>query len=143
MLGLRLTVPGLVDGGAHVGFIGDASFPTTLLSYWARDRSDLPEFDLPWAIARQCRGTAKMVGLLDRGLLAPGLKADVNVIDLVRLAARAPHIVTDLPAGGLRAMQGADGYLHTSVSRREVYAEGDAPGELPGALVRGAQRPVR
>ena len=144
MLGHPNAVPGLGDGGAHVATICDASFPTTLLTYWARDRdrSRPPTFDLSWAIARQCRATAETVGLYDRGLLAPGLKADVNVIDFERLTARAPRIVADLPAGGRRVLQPADGYRHTFVSGVEVYTDGEPTGELPGRLVRGSRSPV-
>ena len=139
MLAHPHTVPGLGDGGAHVGTICDASFPTTLLTNWGRDRKGGPVFDLPWIIARQCRATAETVGLLDRGLLAPGYKADVNIIDFDRLKLGPPRIVADLPAGGKRLMQDADGYLHTFVSGFEVYAAGQPTGELPGRLVRGAQ----
>ncbi len=142
MLGHPNAVPGLGDGGAHVATICDASFPTTLLTYWARDRGRPPTFDLSWVIARQCRATAATVGLHDRGLLVPGLKADVNVIDFDRLTARAPRIVSDLPAGGRRVLQPADGYLHTFVSGAEVYADGEPTGELPGRLVRGSKRPL-
>jgi N-acyl-D-aspartate/D-glutamate deacylase len=131
-------VPGLADGGAHVGTICDASYPTTLLSYWARDRDDgLP---LEWVVARQCRATAETVGLLDRGVLAPGMKADVNVIDFEGLRLRAPFMAFDLPAGGKRLLQRADGYLHTFVSGVEVYAGGEPTGALPGRLVRGARK---
>ena len=139
MLAHRHTVPGLGDGGAHVGTICDASFPTMLLTHWGRDRKGGPVFEIPWLIARQCRATAEAVGLLDRGLLAPGHKADVNVIDFDRLRIGPPRIVADLPAGGRRLMQSADGYLHTFVSGVEVYADGEATGALPGRLVRGAR----
>src|SRR5262249_38818691 len=90
------TVPGLGDGGAHVGTICDASFSTSLLIHWARDRRRGPKLDLPFLIQRQCRGTAVAVGLLDRGLLVPGYKADVNVIDFDRLALSPPRMVRDL-----------------------------------------------
>jgi N-acyl-D-aspartate/D-glutamate deacylase len=133
------TVPGLGDGGAHVGTICDASFPTTLLTHWGRDRRDGDRFELPWLVARQCRATAETVGLLDRGLLAPGYKADVNIIDFDALALGPPRIVADLPAGGRRLVQDARGYLHTFVSGAEVYAGGEATGALPGRLVRGEQ----
>ena len=139
MLAHPHSVPGLGDGGAHVGTICDASFATTLLTHWGRDRRGGPVFDLPWIVARQCRATAETVGLLDRGLLAPGYKADVNIIDFERLRLGPPRIVADLPAGGKRLMQDAHGYLHTFVSGVEVYAEGEATGELPGRLVRGAK----
>lgn len=133
------TVPGLGDGGAHVGTICDASFATTLLTYWGRDRKNGTRFELPWIVNQQCRATAEAVGLLDRGIVAPGYKADVNVIDFENLANRPPCIVHDLPAGGKRLMQPAKGYLHTVVSGAETYAGGEATGALPGRLVRGAQ----
>jgi len=127
-------VPGLADGGAHVGTICDASNPTTLLSWWARDRAEgLP---LEWVIARQCRATAETVGLTDRGLLQPGLRADVNVIDHAGLRLHAPFVAQDLPAGGRRLLQRADGYLHTFVAGEETYASGEATGALPGRLLR-------
>ena len=128
-------VPGLADGGAHVGTICDASYPTTLLTHWARDRS--PGLPLEWVVQRQCRSTAETVGLLDRGLLAPGMKADVNVVDHARLRLRPPYLAFDLPAGGKRLLQRAEGYLHTFVGGVEVYADGEATGALPGRLVRG------
>jgi N-acyl-D-aspartate/D-glutamate deacylase len=134
------TVPGLGDGGAHVGTICDASFPTTLLTHWGRDRSRGDRFEVPWIIQQQCRATAETVGLLDRGLLRPGYKADINVIDFERLAVGPPSISHDLPAGGRRLLQGATGYLHTVVSGRVVYSGGQPTGELPGRLIRG-QRP--
>lgn len=133
------TVPGLGDGGAHVGTICDASFPTTLLAYWGRDRDRGRRFDLAWLVEQQCRATARTVGLLDRGVLAPGYRADINVIDFDNLALHPPRIVRDLPAGGKRLMQDAEGYLHTFVAGAEVYAGGRPTGELPGRLVRGAR----
>jgi N-acyl-D-aspartate/D-glutamate deacylase len=133
------SVPGLGDGGAHVGTICDASFTTTLLSYWGRDRTAGARFELPWLVQRQCRATAEAVGLRDRGLLAPGYRADINVIDFDRLGMRPPTIVHDLPAGGRRLVQSASGYQHTFVNGVETYADGEATGELPGRLVRGAR----
>ena len=139
MLGHRHTVPGLGDGGAHVGTICDASFATSLLVHWARDRRHGTTFDLPFLVQRQSRATAEAVGLLDRGVLAPGYKADVNVIDFDHLALSPPRMVHDLPAGGKRLMQDARGYVHTIVSGVETYADGHATGALPGRLVRGQQ----
>ena len=133
------SVPGLGDGGAHVSIISDASFPTTLLAHWGRDRRRGDLLDVAWLVSRHTRATAETVGLLDRGLLVPGHKADVNVIDFDNLAVHRPRIVADLPAGGKRVMQSADGYVHTFVSGIEVYASGEATEELPGRLVRGAQ----
>ena len=139
LLGHAYTVPGLSDGGAHVGTICDASFPTTLLTHWARDRDHGTTFDLPFLVHRQCRATAEAVGLLDRGVLAPGHKADVNVIDFEHLGVDRPRVVHDLPAGGKRLLQGAHGYLHTFVSGVETQAGGEPTGERPGRLVRGAR----
>jgi N-acyl-D-aspartate/D-glutamate deacylase len=131
-------VPGLGDGGAHVGTICDASFPTTLLVHWCRDR-ERGQLDVPFVIRGQCRETARTVGLHDRGVLAPGYRADVNVIDFEALRIHPPRLEFDLPAGGKRLLQGADGYRHTFVAGEEVYADGEATGALPGRLVRGAQ----
>ena len=139
MLLHKHSLPGLADGGAHVGTICDASFPTTLLTHWCRDRSRGERIDLPWIVSRQARETAAAVGLRDRGVLAPGMKADVNVIDFDRLRLRPPEMAYDLPAGGKRLLQRAEGYLHTFVSGEEVYTEGEHTGALPGKLVRGAQ----
>jgi len=132
------TVPGLGDGGAHVGTISDGSFPTTLLAHWGRDRST-GRIDLPFLVQRQCRDTARTVGLLDRGVLAPGYRADLNVIDFGRLRARRPEVRSDLPAGGRRLLQRADGYLHTVVAGEEIMRDGAPTGAFPGCLVRGPQ----
>jgi len=132
------TVPGLADGGAHVGTICDGSFPTTLLAYWGRDR-DRDRIDLPFLVQRHCRDTASTVGLLDRGVLAPGYRADVNVVDFENLRLHKPEIAHDLPAGGRRLLQRAEGWEHTVVAGRETYHRGEATDELPGRLVRGAQ----
>jgi N-acyl-D-aspartate/D-glutamate deacylase len=138
MLAHPFTIPGLSDGGAHVGTICDGSFPTTLLTMWARDR-DHGKLDVPFIVQRQCRDTARQVGLLDRGVLAPGYRADVNVIDFDALTSRRPEIRFDLPAGGKRLIQKADGYRHTFVQGTEVYRDGEHTGALPGRLVRGGQ----
>ena len=132
------TVPALSDGGAHVGTICDGSFPTTLLQHWARDRP-AGRIDLEFLVQRQCRDTARTVGLFDRGILAPGYRADLNVIDFEALRVRRPELAYDLPAGGRRVLQRADGYLHTIVAGIETYASGEETGALPGRLVRGAQ----
>lgn len=132
------TVPGLSDGGAHVGTICDGSFPTTLLAMWGRDR-ERGRIDLPTIAARHCRDTARTVGLHDRGMLVPGYRADLNVVDLDGLRLHRPEMHYDLPAGGKRLLQRADGYLHTFVAGHETYADGVATGALPGRLVRGAQ----
>ena len=138
MLAHEFTIPGLSDGGAHVASICDGSFPTTLVQLWTRDR-DRDRLSLPFVVRRQCRKTALAVGLRDRGLLKPGYKADLNVIDLDNLRLHSPEISHDLPAGGRRFLQRAEGYRHTVVSGVETYADGQSTGELPGRLVRGAQ----
>jgi N-acyl-D-aspartate/D-glutamate deacylase len=130
-------VPGLSDGGAHAGTICDGSFPTFLLSHWGVQR---PEGRLPveWLVERQTRATARTVGFTDRGVLAPGWKADLNVIDLDRLALHRPRLHRDLPAGGQRLLQAADGYRHTFVSGVEIQRDGRPTGNLPGRLVRSS-----
>jgi N-acyl-D-aspartate/D-glutamate deacylase len=131
-------VMGLGDGGAHVGIISDASFMTYLLTHWGRDRAK-GKFDIGWLIKRQTADTARAVGLHDRGVLAPGMKADVNVIDFAALQVKAPCMAYDLPAGGKRLLQGASGYDATIVSGEVIYRDGVATGALPGKLVRGPQ----
>ena len=131
--------PGLSDGGAHVGTICDASFPTTLLAFWGRERTRGKTFEPEWLVQRQCRATAEAVGLLDRGMLAPGYKADLNVIDFDNLGMRRPRLVFDLPAGGKRLLQPSTGYVHTFVSGVEVCTDGESTGATPGRLIRGAQ----
>jgi N-acyl-D-aspartate/D-glutamate deacylase len=138
MLAHPNTVVGLGDGGAHVGTICDASFPTTLLTLWARDR-ERGRLELPFVVHRQTQATARTVGLLDRGVLAPGYRADVNVIDFGRLTARRPEMRYDLPAGGKRLVQPAEGYVATIAKGQVTYEHGEATGPLPGRLVRGPQ----
>jgi N-acyl-D-aspartate/D-glutamate deacylase len=132
------TLLGLGDGGAHVGVICDASQPTFLLSYWGRDRS-AERLPLPFLIQGLTSNNAKAVGLHDRGRIAPGYKADLNLIDFEALRLRAPRAVFDLPAGGRRLTQDAEGYVATLVSGQVTYRNGEATGALPGRLVRGAQ----
>ncbi len=138
MLADPWTLPGLSDGGAHVGSICDGSFPTTLLQHWTRDRA-AGTIELEFLIQRQCRDTAAAVGLADRGVLAPGYRADLNVIDLDGLRLRRPEVHHDLPGGGRRLLQRADGYRHTVVRGVETYADGIDTGDLPGRLIRGPQ----
>jgi len=135
MIGGANTIPGLGDGGAHVGLISDGSFPTYLLTHWGRDRPT-GRFPLPWLIKRQTHDTARAVGLHDRGTIAAGMKADINVIDFDRLAVQRPVMAYDLPAGGKRLLQKATGYTHTLVSGVETYNNGEPTGALPGKLVR-------
>ena len=131
---------GLGDGGAHCGLICDATIPTYLLTHWVRDRKRGDRLPLEWIIKRQTQDNANFFGLHDRGVLAPGMKADVNLIDMDRLTLRPPHIVHDLPAGGRRLVQEADGYLATIQSGAVTFEEGTHTGALPGKLVRGRQK---
>lgn len=140
MLMDRDTVPGLSDGGAHYGYICDASFPTYLLTHWARDRSRGEKIPLELLVKWQSQDTAATVGLNDRGILRPGYKADVNIIDFEGLKLHAPKIVYDLPAGGRRLGQAAEGYRATIVSGVVTYKDGTPTGNLPGKLIRGAQK---
>jgi N-acyl-D-aspartate/D-glutamate deacylase len=128
-------VMGLGDGGAHVGTICDASFPTYLLAHWGRDRKG-ERIDLAHLVKRQTRDTARAVNLTDRGVIAPGMKADLNVIDFANLRVRAPAMVQDLPAGGSRLEQRADGYLATVVNGEITYRNGEPTDALPGRLIR-------
>jgi N-acyl-D-aspartate/D-glutamate deacylase len=134
MLADRNAIMGLGDGGAHVGFISDAGFPTWLLSYWGKARG---RFELPELIRRLTSDTAQAAGLGDRGRIATGLKADLNVIDWDRIGYERPYVAYDLPAGGRRLLQKAHGYEATIVSGVITYRGGEATGALPGALVRG------
>jgi N-acyl-D-amino-acid deacylase len=139
MMALPDTVVALGDGGAHYGMICDASYSTYLLTYWTRDAPAELRFPLEWAVASLTRRPAEAVGLLDRGLVRQGGKADLNVIDYDRLRLHAPHPVYNLPAGGRRLQQRADGYVATVVSGEVTYREGRPTGALPGRLVRGQQ----
>ena len=129
-------VMGLGDGGAHVATICDASFATFLLTHWGRDRSRGERIDLPTLVKAQTRETAETVGLTDRGLLKIGYKADINVIDFDALQVSAPEVVFDLPGGGRRLEQRAEGFLATFVSGEMTYEQGEATGALPGCLIR-------
>jgi N-acyl-D-aspartate/D-glutamate deacylase len=135
----RDVVPGLGDGGAHCGTICDGSYSTYLLTHFVRDRKRGETMPLPEAIRKLTRASAEVIGFLDRGLIAPGYKADINVIDFDRLQLHAPEISFDLPGGGRRLVQRADGYAATIVNGQPVYREGQATGALPGRLVRGGQ----
>ncbi len=139
MLVHPLTVPGLGDAGAHCTMICDASFPTYLLSYWGVSAVPEQRFPLEWIFKSQCADTAALVGLNDRGVLAAGYRADVNVIDLEALAIGTPEMLYDLPAHGKRLVQRASGYEATLVAGTVVSRGGTTTGALPGALLRGAQ----
>jgi N-acyl-D-aspartate/D-glutamate deacylase len=133
------TLMGLGDGGAHVGYICDASCMTHMLVHWARDRVRGPKLPIEQAVKRISHDNAAAMGLTDRGVVAEGRKADLNVIDFGRLRMRAPEMQYDLPAGGKRLVQRAEGYVATVLSGAVTYREGEATGALPGRLVRGAR----
>jgi N-acyl-D-aspartate/D-glutamate deacylase len=134
------TVLGLGDGGAHCGILCDASLPTFMLSHWARDRDRGERLSLEQAVRLQTRNTAALFGFDDRGLLAPGYLADINVIDLDKLGLAAPEMVYDLPAGGRRLIQRATGYSATIKRGVVVRDHDESTGEHPGRLLRGPQR---
>lgn len=130
-------IMGLSDGGAHVAFISDASFPTFLLSHWHR-RAPEAQFPLAELVRRLTSDTARAAGLKDRGILRPGLRADINVLDADALGLETPRMVADLPAGGRRLLQKARGYRATVLAGEVTYRDGTATGALPGRLVRAA-----
>ncbi len=126
-------------GGYHCGSICDASFPTYLLTHWTWDRSRGDKLSIPFVVAAQSRKTALSVGLYDRGVIAPGYKADINVIDYDKLHLHPPKVHYDLPVGGRRLLQQVDGYDATIVSGVVTQRGCTATGSRPGRLVRGAQ----
>jgi N-acyl-D-aspartate/D-glutamate deacylase len=130
---------GLGDGGAHCGIICDASIPTFMLSHWVRDRTRGPRVPVELVVKRMTSDSAKLYGLLDRGLIEPGYKADLNLIDLDAVGLKLPEMVFDLPAGGRRLIQRADGYRMTLVGGEVTMRDGMPTGVLPGRLVRGEQ----
>ncbi len=132
------TVNSLSDGGAHCGTICDAASPTFMLQHWVRDRKKA-RISLEVAIKRQCRDTAILYGLHDRGLVMPGMLADLNVIDMDRLKLGKPWLAFDLPAGGKRLLQKADGYVATIKSGQVTFREGVMQGATPGIVIRGPQ----
>lgn len=132
------TVNSLSDGGAHCGTICDAASPTFMLQHWVRDRAG-KRISLEHAVKRQCRDTALLYGLSDRGLIAPGYLADINVIDLDKVKLGKPWLAFDLPAGGRRLLQKADGYVCTVKSGQVTFRDGQYLGVHPGKLIRGPQ----
>lgn len=134
------TLVSLGDGGAHVGVLCDASSMAYMLTHWTRDRTRGAKMPLPWAIKRITSDNAQAIGLEDRGLLKPGYKADVNVIDYDRLEIGYPEVAYDLPSGGRRLIQKSEGIDATIVSGVPVYRNGESTGRYPGRLVRGPQR---
>ncbi|MDB5382776.1 MAG: amidohydrolase [Rhodospirillales bacterium] len=130
------TVLGLSDGGAHCGVICDASLNTFMITHWVRDRTRGERLPLEFVIKRQTSETADFFGFKDRGRLAPGLKADINVIDYEALRMHHPEMIYDLPAGGRRLVQRVEGYDMTMVSGVPVFEHGVETGARPGKLVR-------
>jgi len=137
MLADSATVMGLGDAGAHVGLICDGAGPTYLLKHWARDRRRGPKLPLELLVKKQTLDTAAVYGLHDRGVLAAGKKADINLIDFGALDLLPPQVAYDLPAGGRRLLQRARGYRHTFVSGVEVLRDDELTGQTPGRLIRG------
>ncbi|QNO25851.1 D-aminoacylase [Sphingopyxis sp. OPL5] len=133
------TVNSLSDGGAHCGTICDAASPTFMLQHWVRDRNG-NRIGLEHAIKRQCRDTAVLYGLEDRGVLAPGYLADLNIIDMDAIKLGKPWLAFDLPAGGKRLLQKADGYVATIKSGEVTFRDGAMQGPTPGGVIRGPQR---
>ena len=134
------TVNSLSDGGAHCGTICDAASPTFMLQHWVRDRRRGERISLETAIKRQCHDTARLYGLNDRGVIAPGYIADLNVIDLERIKLGKPWLAFDLPAGGKRLLQKAEGYDCTIKNGVVTFRNGEWTGATPGGLIRGPQR---
>ncbi len=130
------TITGLADAGAHVKLICDGTAPTTQLTHWARDRTRGERLPLEFLVEKQTRRNARLYGLGDRGTLEPGMRADLNVIDLDNLAVHRPVATVDLPAGGWRFLQPVSGYVATLVNGVQTRAEGADTGERPGRLIR-------
>ena len=134
------TVNSLSDGGAHCGTICDAASPTFMLQHWVRDRKRGNRITLENAIKRQCRDTAQLYGLDDRGVIAPGYLADLNIIDMAVIKLGKPWLAFDLPAGGKRLLQRAEGYVATIKGGEVTFRNGKWTGATPGGLIRGPQR---
>ncbi|MEM8768944.1 MAG: amidohydrolase family protein [Pseudomonadota bacterium] len=133
------SVFGLSDGGAHCGVLVDASVPTYMLSYFTRDRVRGPKLPLEFVVHKLTQDSAEVYGLKDRGVIAPGYLADLNLIDYDALKLHQPEMVYDLPAGGKRLVQTAEGYRLTVKSGEITYENGEATGAMPGRLLRGNQ----
>jgi N-acyl-D-aspartate/D-glutamate deacylase len=139
MLAAPNTLVGLGDGGAHVGIMCDATATSYTLTHWTRDRGRGSLFPVAWAIKRLTADNAHEMGLHDRGVLKPGLKADINVLDYDNMRLRRPEVVYDLPAGGKRLIQRTEGFDATIVSGAVVYRHGEPTGALPGRLLRAGR----
>jgi len=134
---------GLSDAGAHCGAICDGGMPTFMLTHWARDRQRGPRLPLEHLVHRQTLQTASLHGLNDRGVIAPGYRADLNLIDFERLGVDQPRMAFDLPAGGRRLVQTAHGYVATFVAGVQTVDHDTFTGALPGRLIRGPRRQPR
>jgi N-acyl-D-aspartate/D-glutamate deacylase len=128
---------GLSDAGAHCGAICDGGTPTFMLTHWTRDRTRGPKLPLEYVVRRQTQQTADLFGLRDRGVIAPGMRADINLIDYDALAFDLPRMAFDLPAGGRRLVQKAQGYRAVFVAGEQTVADDEFTGALPGSLIRG------
>jgi len=130
---------GLSDGGAHCTSIVDAGTPSFMLTHWGRDRARGPKLPLELLVKRQTSETANFFGLTDRGRIAPGLRADINLIDFEGLKLHKPEIVHDMPANGRRFIQRVEGYEATLVVGQPIFERGEHTGALPGKLVRAGK----
>jgi N-acyl-D-aspartate/D-glutamate deacylase len=136
MLVHPLTVPGLSDGGAHCTMIADFDYPTFLLGYWGRDAPAELRIPVEAVVKRQCADTAALVGLHDRGVVAPGRRADLNLVDFAAIGSTAPELVDDLPGGGSRLVSRGTGYVATVVHGQVAFEHGVHDGTMAGALAR-------
>ena len=139
MIESPLTLSGLSDAGAHCNTLSDGTMPTTAISHWTRDRSNGKTFELEHMVHRQTQATASHVGFDDRGVVAPGYLADLNIFDHDTINAHAPELVQDLPAGGTRLLQRSSGYMATIKRGTQTVENGELTGEYPGSLQRGPQ----
>ena len=139
MLTDSATILGLGDAGAHCNMIMDAGLPTFMMTHWGRDRTRGPRLGLERLVQMLTSETAGFFGFHDRGRLAPGLRADVNLIDFAKLEMGMPEVVNDLPAGGARLIQRAQGYVATICAGVQTFAHGEHTGALPGKLVRAGR----
>jgi N-acyl-D-aspartate/D-glutamate deacylase len=130
---------GLSDAGAHCGAICDGGVPTFMLTHWTRDRTRGPKLALEYVVHRQTAQTAALYGLTDRGVVAPGMRADLNLIDYDRLRFGPARMAHDLPAGGRRLVQKAQGYVATWLGGVQTVADDEFTGELPGRLLRAGR----
>ncbi|MEM7543885.1 MAG: amidohydrolase family protein, partial [Pseudomonadota bacterium] len=133
------SVIGAADGGAHVGFICDASVPTTMLTHWVRDRTRGPKLPLEFVIKKQTHDAAALYNMRDRGLVKTGIRANLNVIDFENLNVAPPRMVNDLPTGASRLLQEATGYAATIVGGQITRRDGHYTGATPGMLVRSGR----